>query len=213
MSSHTLTLEPQQRLYPVTPTSPSYQLIPYCTRLVRNHTCGLQYVDSGFPKATLALVSCLLGWMWHEVNGNSQMSIKFEDDGKKCRETWGTASFSGRYFRFSEDQSDSQCVQTDTAMCAPLKGPYRQNSQIPFVILAHTHTFSPRKVEELKEKTFPFNFSHDHTERRLLTDTVGLSLHLHRKYSQGNVPNVPINKDLGTFCGIWTFKHETYFVL
>lgn len=62
-----------------------------------------------------------------------------------------------------------------------------------FVILAHTHTFSPRKVEELKEKTFPFDFSHGHTERRLLTDTVGLSLHLHRKYSQGNVTNVLIN--------------------
>lgn len=80
MSSHILTPEPQQRPYPNHTNFPFLQTNPpqNCSAIdakkSREH-----YVDSGFPKATLAWVSCLLGWTWYEIIAYSQMSIKFEE--------------------------------------------------------------------------------------------------------------------------------------
>ena len=100
-------------------------------------------------------------------------------------------------------------ISNQRAMCAPLKRPLqtKQSSQIAFVISAHTHTFIPKRIEELKEKPFPFNFSHGQMDRRVLIDTAGLSRHSHRKCGQGN----PINKHFSTFCDVRSHKHKTCF--
>lgn len=100
---------------------------------------------------------------------------------KEGREIRRGFFLSDGYFIAGDDQSDSQCVRADTAECVPLGGPFRQNSQIRFVVLAHARTFRPGISEESEEKTFPFNFSHSHTERGTLSDTVELSLHFHGK--------------------------------
>ncbi len=123
MSSHTLSPEPQQRPYPnhtnfpVLPSNPpqNYSI----TDAKKSH---VQCVDSGFP--TLAWVSCLLGWMWYEITAYSQMSIKFEETITKNAEKKGFFSLRELFNR-----KRRPIRKPDSAMCAPLKSPYRQNSE------------------------------------------------------------------------------------
>lgn len=80
-SSHTLTLQPQQRPYPNRTNFPFLPSNPpqKCSARRQEITHIVQCVDSGFPKAGSGWISCLLGWTWYETTAYSQMSIRFEE--------------------------------------------------------------------------------------------------------------------------------------
>lgn len=83
-------------------------------------------------------------------------------------------------------------------------------SRIRCVILAHTHTFSPKGVEELKEKDFPIQLF-PHSVRKRSADWRGgvITDGTYTGNMDEETSQDPINKHFGTFCGV---KHKTCFV-
>lgn len=119
-SSHTLTLQPQQRPYPNHTNFPFLPAQNYSTRRqgITHIVCWFRF----FQKATLAWVSCLLGWMWYEIIARSQMSSKFEEmiaiNAEKKRHRF---SFRGRYFQSESHVCTIKKAPTDKTQRAAVR--------------------------------------------------------------------------------------------
>lgn len=105
-----------------------------------------------------------------------------------------------RFFH-CEKRAISQRVKTDTAMCAPLIGPHRQNSQIGLVVLAHAHTFHSKESRRMEGKDFPIRlFPRSHREGTVFRHTGVIDALAQEIYSRKH-SRTPVSKRFSTFCG------------